>query len=396
MKKKLSRLLCALLVMTMVLAMVPAVSAAGPDGSSPDQAIVLYRGQKTPTGYSCDESGHTCTAKFYENFGIKETETSTRYVTYDTKTGQFTASAATYKNGTWGYVKAVVTCKGKGCTTAPQEVYMKVYDVAKGVTLKDEGGATISNILRVSKKEQKIYYTLNPSAMNPENIEAEFEDSSVAEVVATGWDRTAKKPYFTVKALNEGATTELTITLDKGLDSEKTQTVRVITGQTGVLTLKDGKDVVSKSTYSSVEIPTLEFAVGNTLTLTPSADSSLGKASDVNWSVDGTANVTIANWDTKTGEATFSIDGTGTATITAELNGETATVKLLVLKKITNLKMEAVSAKDQTLMDDGEIQVGGTLDLKATVMPYTSQNDAKNAKWTITSGSTYVKYDPSS
>ena len=132
MKKKLSRLLCALLVMTMVLAMVPAVSAAGPDGSSPDQAIVLYKGQKTPTGYSCDESGHTCTAKFYENFGIRETETSTRYVTYDTKTGQFTASAATYKNGTWGYVKAVVTCKGKGCTTAPQEVYMKVYDVAKG------------------------------------------------------------------------------------------------------------------------------------------------------------------------------------------------------------------------------------------------------------------------
>lgn len=95
--------------------------------------------------------------------------------------------------------------------------------------------------------------------------------------MATGWDRTAKKPYFTVKALKEGATTELTITLDKGLDSEKTQTVRVITGQTGVLTLKDGKDVVSKSTYSSVEIPTLEFAVGNTLTLTPSADSSLGK-----------------------------------------------------------------------------------------------------------------------
>ena len=150
MKKKLSRLLCALLVMTMVLAMVPAVSAAGPDGSSADQAIVLYKGQKTPTGYSCDESGHTCTAKFYENFGIKETETSTRYVTYDTKTGQFTASAATYKNGTWGYVKAVVTCKGKGCTTAPQEVYMKVYDVAKGVTLKDGSDvAIIANGLMV-------------------------------------------------------------------------------------------------------------------------------------------------------------------------------------------------------------------------------------------------------
>ena len=33
MKKKLSRLLCALLVMTMVLAMVPAVSAAEPKGT---------------------------------------------------------------------------------------------------------------------------------------------------------------------------------------------------------------------------------------------------------------------------------------------------------------------------------------------------------------------------
>ena len=44
MKKKLSRLLCALLVLTMVLAMVPAVSAAGASGSDP---IVLYKGEKT-------------------------------------------------------------------------------------------------------------------------------------------------------------------------------------------------------------------------------------------------------------------------------------------------------------------------------------------------------------
>ena len=44
MKKKLSRLLCALLVMTMVLAMVPAVSAAG-TGKSADDPIVLYDGQ---------------------------------------------------------------------------------------------------------------------------------------------------------------------------------------------------------------------------------------------------------------------------------------------------------------------------------------------------------------
>ena len=96
MKKKLSRLLCALLVMTMVLAMVPAVSAAGASGSDP---IVLYKGEKTTSTYGCTLSGHTSSATFYASFGgSKETQTTTKYVTYDSKTGQFTASAATYKD----------------------------------------------------------------------------------------------------------------------------------------------------------------------------------------------------------------------------------------------------------------------------------------------------------
>ena len=65
MKKKLSRLLCALLVMTMVLAMVPAVSAADTlDKSRASDPYIMYQGDAVAFG--CQLSGHTCTAK-YEN-----------------------------------------------------------------------------------------------------------------------------------------------------------------------------------------------------------------------------------------------------------------------------------------------------------------------------------------
>ena len=61
MKKKLSRLLCALLVMTMVLAMVPAVSAAEPKGTE-DDPIIMYVGDYTSDyvskAYGCNNSKH--------------------------------------------------------------------------------------------------------------------------------------------------------------------------------------------------------------------------------------------------------------------------------------------------------------------------------------------------
>lgn len=391
MKKKLSRLLCALLVMTMVLAMVPAVSAAEPDGSSKEQAIVLYKGDKTKDTYGCTEKKHDTKVTYYACFNGREKKlSSAKYVKYTTA-GQFEATAATYDkdDAEWGYVKAELTCKNGDYD---KTLYFRVYETAKSVTLKDAGGTTISDKLRLSTNAQRIYYTTSPVGVNPETIDAEMEDATVAEVVEDGWDKEAKKPYFTVKALKEGYTTKLTVTLNKGLDSEVTKTVNVITGKTGILTIKNGNDVVSKSNYGTSDIQTLSVAHGGELTLTPSADSALGKVSDINWSVTGNADVSIANWDTKTGKATFAVEGTGSATITAELNGTTATVKLLVLKKIEKIAIEAAYAADQDKIDDGEMAIGDTLNLTAKVTPDTSKGDAKNAKWTITSGTSYVEY----
>ena len=393
MKKKLSRLLCALLVFTMVFAMVPAVSAAEPDGSSEEKAIVLYKGDKTSESFGCTEKNHKNEVKYYEVFdGRERALSSAKYVKYDTSTGKFTASAATYKDSIWGCVKVTVTCKNNDYT---QTRYYKVYNTARSVTLKDENGTTISDTLRLSTEPQKIYYTLSPSDMNADNIEAEMEDTSVAEIVNDGWDKDAKKPYFTVKAKKEGDTTKLTVTLDKGLDSEVTKNVAIITGKTGVLTLKKGSDVVSKSDYThdDIENATLKASVGDPLTLTPTAASTLGSVSDVRWSVSG--NISISNTDLKTGKTTFSIDGTGTSTITATLNGAEATVKVLVLKKITKVAAEGTYTADKTLIDDGEMAIGGTLNLKAKVTPAASQDDAKNAKWTITSGASNVQYTAS-
>ena len=385
MKKKLSRLLCALLVMTMVLAMVPAVSAAGASGSDP---IVLYKGEKTTSTYGCTLSGHTSSATFYASFGgSKETQTTTKYVTYDSKTGQFTASAATYKDSTWGYVKAVVSCKTKNCTTTADTVYFKVYDVAKSVSLTDENGSSVSNSMRVTKEGQKFYYTLSPVGMNPENISVSVEPSSIATATVT---KTGKNPYITVTALQEGRSGELTITLDEGRSSEISKTYTIITGKTGVLTLKNGNDIVSKSNYADDEIVTLDAAVGSTLTLTPTADSTIGKASDVRWSVTG--NISISSVDSKTGKATFTVDGPGTSTITATLDGVAATVKVLALNNITKVEAKGAYTPDQAVIDDGEMAINDTLNLKVKITPTANQSNAENAKWTITSGSRYVEY----
>ena len=101
MKKKLSRLLCALLVMTMVLAMVPAVSAAEPKGTE-DDPIIMYVGDYTSDyvskAYGCNNSKHTTVLKYTEIFNGRETELkSSKYVSFDNSTGVFKATAATAK-----------------------------------------------------------------------------------------------------------------------------------------------------------------------------------------------------------------------------------------------------------------------------------------------------------
>ena len=44
------------------------------------------------------------------------------------------------------------------------------------------------------------------------------------------------------------------------------------------------------------------------------------------------------------------------------------------------------------MIDDGEMAINDTLNLKVKITPTANQSNAENAKWTITSGSRYVEY----
>ena len=400
MKKKLSRLLCALLVLTMVLAMVPAVSAAG-EGMSASNPIELYVGEELKAdefrSFKCPtHNAKTTTTCTLVDASDNSVSTKSGYVTYSS--GYITAKSTTLttRNGNVeeNVAKFTMKCSTKDCTESLTRYY-KVYSTAKGVTLKDASGTTISDTLRISKGEElKVYYTLNPVTMNPENITAETEDSAVAVVTSDGWDMSAGKPYFTVKGVENGCTTKLVIKLDEGRSSKVTKTVTIITGGIGLLTLKNGNDIVSKSNYETSEIQTLNAAVDDTLTLTPMADAVLGKASDVSWSVTGSADISISSVDSKTGKATFKVEGTGSATITADLNSTKAKVNVLVLSKATKVEVVAAYSTDTTksLIDDGEMAISDTLNLKAKITPSANQTSAENAKWTITSGSSHVEF----
>ena len=145
MKKKLSRLLCALLVMTMVLAMVPAVSAAEPTGKK-DDPIIMYVGDNSSEyvthTYGCTNTKHSAKLQFTEIFNGRETALSAqKYVSFDKATGTFKATTATYRSTypNFGLVKVTVGCAGEGKTPhddfEAETVYFQVYSVATGITL---------------------------------------------------------------------------------------------------------------------------------------------------------------------------------------------------------------------------------------------------------------------
>lgn len=386
--------------MTMVLAMVPAVSAAG-TGKSADDPIVLYDGQTSSDVPKCT-GNHTLTATFYEVFGSTESKT-TKYVSFNSKTGLITAKDATYKNGTWGVVKAVFSCKNADLTDTVR--YYKVFDNAKSITLTDESGTIITNSLRATAGGANVYFTGYTG--NPALISVSTDDKTIAtaEINETGYS--AKKPYFTVTAVGEGTTT-LYVTIDQGRSTEKTTSYMVITGRSGVLTLKKGTEVISQSNYRTDEVKdgTLSASVDDTLTLTPSADSTLGNVSDVKWVVNDAKNletygledetpadVTFEKVDAKTKAATFRFERSGVAVLKAKLGTESAVVIVNIVSNIRKVAIEGTYTDDKALIDDGQMNNNGKLNLSVKVTPDANKGDAVSAKWTITSGSDFVAYE---
>ena len=406
MKKKLSRLLCALLVMTMVLAMVPAVSAAEPTGTV-DDPIIMYVGDNSSEyvthTYGCTNTKHSAKLQFTEIFNGRETALSAqKYVSFDKATGTFKATTATYRSTypNFGLVKVTVGCAGEGKTPhddfKAETVYFQVYSVATGITLKTATGSTLSSLSLPVGEEQRIYYTMNPASANPDNVDAWFDNSNV-KVLDDGWDEDANGTYFTVKATKGGVITTLNIELD-GDTSHKpvTKEYSVLTGSAANLTLKTGSTVLAQSGDDGDSY--IESSIGKTISITATADTVLGSVSDIEWD---SSNPDCASFvgTPKNGRVDLKVTGAGTTKITATLGGKTATFEVRVLKDITSVAIHDTNGKT---MDDQELTVGGDeLTAKAVVYPTKYKESAKSAVWSIEDkdvldfGKEYIKWvDP--
>lgn len=413
MKKKLSRLLCALLVMTMVLAMVPAVYAdEGSESGSTSlggekNPIVMYVGDNSSEyvthTYGCTNTKHSAKLQFTEIFNGRETALSTqKYVSFDKATGTFKATTATYRSTypNFGLVKVTVGCAGEGKTPhgdfVAETVYFQVYSVATGITLKTATGATLSSLSLPVGEEQRIYYTMNPASANPDNVEAWFDNSNV-NVLDDGWDEDANGTYFTVKATKGGVITTLNIELD-GDTSHKpvTKEYSVLTGSAANLTLKTGSTTLAQSGDDGDSY--IESSIGKTISITATADTVLGSVSDIEWD---SSNPDCASFvgTPKNGRVDLKVTGAGTTKITATLGGKTATFEVRVLKDITSIAIHDTNGK---AMDDQELTVGGDeLTAKAVVYPTKYKESAKSAVWSIEDkdvldfGKEYIKWvDP--
>lgn len=400
MKKTLSRLICVLLVAVMVCGMIPVVSADSttPDGSTPEKAYIMYVDSKNTSNNDkvtcnitpCTATGHTTKVTYtaYFNNVAQTATTSGTYVSYDTSTQQFTAKSATFKNGEVGYVKAEISCDRPKSDKDSTKVncgsfthvtkYFVVYSKATSLTLKTETGGTISSTLNVPSST-KVYCTVSPATTKlPSSLSAEIDDKSVATV--TGPEKDENGYYFTVKRTkNSSASTTLTVKADS---VEKK--VTVITGSAAVLTVKNGTTEVARSNDDSTR-DYLDLSKNDTLTLTPSADSSLGTIGDTQWSSSKDSVIALSGKNTSTGAATFKVMGTGIATVTAKLGGVSATVKIRVLSKITAIDIrETNTSGDSVVGKTKELTLGDnsfTVVIKATPNDY--QSDAAYTTWKI-------------
>ena len=418
MKKKLSRLLCVLLVLTMVFAMVPAVSAdntsSSGSGSTPaigtvNNPYILYAGSGYGYGgdttnkyngskaYGCSNSSHTYELKYTAIYANGRTSDLSyqQYVTYDKATGSFRASAATY-DSTNGFfkLKVNVKCKGDGktaCTTEAEDVYFVVYSVANGITLSN-GSTTLTSLsLRKSTEtdstkqgyyDQKIYYTLNPVSANPECISVSFRNSNIeAEKDGSKLKRYSDNygSYFMVHVGEGGLVTKMDITLSNG-DQQKayTKSYDVVTDSSAALTLKSGSTVLATSTDDGDA--SYEYDIGDTINITATADSVLGKVTDIEWASSDSDMAGFVG-TASNGTIKLKINKAGTSTITASLGGATAKFKVRALKNVTSVEI-----LDSTgyRMDDQEVNVNSkTLTASVSAKPTKYADAAHYTVWSI-------------
>lgn len=413
--------------MTMVLAMIPAVSATdetsgstssesststpAAEGTAVTNPYVMYVGDTQRADdfwtWKCGTSNHTSTIKctLYYSDGTPVNSSSSSYnnynsyVSYNSSTGKVTASTSTLStsDGEERIAKYEISCSTSGCaatTEKPAELYYKVYSKASSVTVTTSTTSTSNSssitTLNVPKNGTKIYYSISPVTANTDlkNVKAVY-DQTVLTVTGPAKDE-AGKTYFEVKPQNSNASTTSTLKIvaDVGTTHEKESSeITVYTGSEALLVLTDSsKNEVGRSTNANNEIKTINASTSTsqfklTATVTPTDNNK-----KIYWSSSNSAVVRVDNTTTTNGTGVFNITGSGVATLTATYNEVTAKVKVSVLSDIESIKiLDSTTSKNLT-STTVEKQKGDN-DIVVTVEVTPEEYEKKSAKYTVWSTS---------
>lgn len=415
MKKKLSRLLCVLLVLTMVFAMVPAVSADGntSGGSGSTSTVgtetnpyIMYVYDTLSLG--CQNKAHKVKAEFENN--VRGANSYSSYVSYSDSTRLLTANNATVYTQSntkpdFGYVKVTVTCET--CTTdKTKTAYVRVYSLATGVTLRSEASTsstTLNNTsVSIGAKDNltKIFFGVSPATTDPANIKVEVSDTNVATLETTDGQKSAEtggffydangNTYFILKSKGGSDSAKVKVTADYGTNHEKSAQMTITSGTAGSLTVKKDNKIVSDSTYTPNEYQTLYMNVGDTITLVGSADSTVGNYTNIEWKgrdgdpTDTTPSTTSKvlglidvkdNASSKTRTAQYKVNSAGQAYIKATLGSTVAIVKVSVLSDIERIRV--LDSTTNVLVESKSLKVGENYTVKAEITPQKYEDSSK-------------------
>ena len=402
MKKKLSRLLCALLVFTMVFAMVPAVSAAStPAASAANDPYKMYEGEAVSFG--CQKAGHTVTATYQNEVeGVSsKNQTKDTYVSYSKTAKQVLANKTTIvttKSGNVfeGYAKVTLTCDKCTGTEKTQTAFIKVYAKGTGLALRNADTEAVlkeSDTLSIKAGSKvTLDYSVLAGQKTTTFTEVTTADQSTVAVdndtVDSGLTVTVdtSKRTVTVEADSEASDYDGYFDLVFAKDSTHnlTRSVKVVINDGSKVTIKNGKTEVG---WTGKDGKTITASIDDTLSLTATSDSGTGTAT---WRVTQESNVLKA-----LGGGKFKVEGAGEATITATVNKVTASVDVLVLDDITSVEIEGSGTNDTNLIEEKEMGLTDQLTLHVNVKPNSSKSEATHAVWSITSGSANVEFGES-
>ena len=393
--------------MTMVLAMVPAVSVAATDGgTSAQNPIVMYVGDvkkadSAIVSFTClthSSKKPTTTCTLVDTDG-NELSSKGGYVSYSG--GYITAektTLSTAKDGSVGenIAKFTIKCATSGCTTTPVTRYFKVYSKGESIALKNadtddvlkdtdtlivqEGVDVILDYSVLTSTKSTTFTTSSTANQSLVEVSKPVGTTAVtAELVST-----SQQIKVSASTGSDGYEGYFNITFDKGTTHEKTRKVKLAVVNGPVVTIKNGNSVVVRTG----EEKTITASIDDVLNLTATAEPA---SNAITWQVTQSSIVVRAQGDGK-----YKVVGTGEATISACLNGKSAaSFTVRVLDTINSITIEGSADSDTALIDDEEMALTDTLTLHAKVRPSASQDDAAHAVWSITSGDTRVEFDES-